>query len=137
MEEIEIGGRALTSIFRLLVRGNIGNKDLGLEINSLKANHYFKELIKLKASNKIATKASQVIIVTSFFIQDDVVEEKPGTDISHILQANIMEVEKLIEVGLGLPVSYMISKRNISSPNWMTSLARKRKAIHSGTHHTT
>ena len=44
-----------------------------------------------------------------------------------------MEVEKLIEVGLNLPISFMISKKKIASPNWITSMARKRKAIHSGT----
>lgn len=59
-------------------------------------------------------------------------EEKPGADIAPILKANILEVEKLIETGLGLPVSYKISKDNVGSENWIKSLAKRRKAIHSG-----
>lgn len=68
--------------------------------------------------------------------QDDIIEEMPGTDITQILKSNILEVEKLIETGLGLPVSFKISKFNVSSDSWLKSLAKKRKAIHSGTHST-
>lgn len=58
--------------------------------------------------------------------------EKPGTDISPILNANLLEVEKLIETGLDLPISFMISKSNVSSQSWLKCLVKKRKAIHSG-----
>jgi len=43
----------------------------------------------------------------------------------------MLEVEKLIEHGLRLPVSYMISKSNINSHTWMKLLSKKRKSIHS------
>lgn len=32
------------NIYRLIVKGHIGNKDLGLNINSLKANTHMKKL---------------------------------------------------------------------------------------------
>lgn len=48
MTSRDVGKLTLFAIFRLIVRGNIGNKDLGLEINSLKANPYIRKLIELK-----------------------------------------------------------------------------------------
>jgi len=38
----------------------------------------------------------------------------------------------LIETGLGLPISFMISKSNVTSPTWLNLIAKKCKAIHSG-----
>ena len=49
-----------------------------------------------------------------------------------LLGKNIVEVEKLFENGFNLPVGFLISSKNIGNEQWVTSLAKKRKAIHSG-----
>lgn len=36
-----------------------------------------------------------------------------------MLKSNLLEVEKLIETGLDLPISFMISKQNIQSKTWL------------------
>ena len=45
----------------------------------------------------------------------------------------MLEVEKMIEVGLQLNYAYMIGHRNYQCTEWVKSLAKKRKAINSGT----
>lgn len=61
--EQSVDGQNLRSIFRILVRAHIGQKDIVLNINSLKANPYLKKLIELKDSKRFISKTSQVIIV--------------------------------------------------------------------------
>ena len=63
MQSIDIGDKVVNSLFRLIIKANIGNKDLGLEINSLKSNPYLQKLSTLKQSNKFNFKASQIILV--------------------------------------------------------------------------
>ena len=46
------------------------------------------------------------------------------------IQKNMVEIEKLMEDGLGLNISYMISKKSYNL-DWIQLIKKKRKAIHS------
>lgn len=62
-------------------------------------------------------------------------------EVEEHLKKNIVELEKLFNDGLGLDLSFMLSKRNLHHPTkdgekekknfWMNCISKKSKGIHS------